>query len=125
MCVGVKANENSLGRSDLEKSLNTVKGSKKKEVKRKEKAKNAARERRNQEGEYFEVRSPTSSDHPLIRIPGVGGDAVSLHPTALQPAILPAQDLCDQVMVMILMLMMMMMMLIMNCDQDQCGQPQA
>ena len=56
MCVGVKADENSLRRSELDVGL--VRGQEPKrrnDNERKEKAKNAARERRNQEGDYFNV----------------------------------------------------------------------
>ena len=56
MCVGVKADENSLRRKDIEEGLVRVSGPKRRnDNERKEKAKNAARERRNQEGDYLEV----------------------------------------------------------------------
>lgn len=56
MCVGVKADETSLRRKDIEKGLLGVSGPKRRnDNERKEKAKNAARERRNQEGDYLEV----------------------------------------------------------------------
>lgn len=53
MCVGVKADETSLRRKDIEKVLSGPK--RRNDNERKEKAKNAARERRNQEGDYLEV----------------------------------------------------------------------
>ena len=56
MCVGVKADENSLRRTELDAGL--VRGQEPKrrnDNERREKAKNAARERRNQEGDYFNV----------------------------------------------------------------------
>ena len=56
MCVGVKADENSLRRKDLEEGLVRGSGPKRRnDNERKEKAKNAARERRNQEGDFFDV----------------------------------------------------------------------
>ena len=58
MCVGVKADENSLRRKDLEEGLVRGSGPKRRnDNDRKEKAKNAARERRNQEGDFFYVIS--------------------------------------------------------------------
>lgn len=68
MCVGVKADENSLRRTELDVGL--VRGSEPKtrnDNERKEKAKNAARERRNQEGDYFnalEEMLPVSAPPP-------------------------------------------------------------
>ena len=56
MCVGVKADENSLRRTELDVGL--VGGpvpKRRNDNERKEKAKNAARERRTQEGDYFNV----------------------------------------------------------------------
>ena len=56
MCVGVKADENSLRRKDIEEGLVGVSRPKRRDDNvRKERAKNAARERRSQEGDYLEV----------------------------------------------------------------------
>ena len=58
MCVGVKADENSLRRKDLEEGLLRGSGPKRRnDNERQEKATNAARERRNQEGDFFDVIS--------------------------------------------------------------------
>lgn len=55
MCVGVKADENSLRRKDIEGLVGVPGPKRRNDNERKEKAKNAARERRNQEGDYLEV----------------------------------------------------------------------